>query len=1087
MFSFGRLNNLLGWLVWLIASITYLLTIEPTASFWDCGEYIACAYRLEVGHPPGAPFFMLMGRLFALFGGTDPANAARMINIMSALCSSFGILFLFWSITRLAVKVYAKEAGLLSKSQQYAVLSAGVIGALAFTFSDTYWFNAVEGEVYAMSSLFTAIVFWAILKWDEEDSRDPVAAMRWLILISYLIGISIGVHLLSLLAIPAICFAIWHKKYPYTRKGFLIAGGISIFMVYFVQNLVIPKIVKFLSDYEVFFTNRLHLGFSSGTIFFFLILVTSLVFLILYTTQKKEIHYRIGFYSAVLFSVLAVIAAPSGSGMFTRLILLGAILYAIHKYKTKTVTLHAAFLSFATLLIGYSSFFVLVIRSQANPPMDENDPENAPNMLAYLLREQYGEAPLLYGQYYNAPARPQSEFGSGDPVYAKDKTKGNYKIIDDRKNFIPKYEKEFCTIFPRMYSSQQASHISGYQYWGEVAEHHRNKTTTSPNGETETEEVPTFASNLIYFFSYQVNYMYFRYLFWNFVGRQNDVQGTTNNNMDGNWITGIKAFDDLKLDTNSNEVIYRDKKNMGRNHFYGLPLILGLLGMFFHFKRRRPDAWVVMCFFLFTGLAIILYLNQSPFQVRERDYAYVGSFYAFAIWIGLGVLSVFEYFNKKIKSIKPALITIIICLIVPVLMAANGWDDHNRSQRSLSRATAINYLQSCAPNAILFTNGDCDTFPLWYAQEVEGIRTDVRVVCSSLLQTDWYIRQMRRAAYESKPVPFTIPEEKLEGERLNIVWIDGRNPKPVNLHEALDTATSDDPLLQLDNGGEMLGVLSSRSLFTSVDTAAVIKNKVVPKQDEHRISKRMEWNLGNRRYIAKNDLMLLDLIANNNWERPIYFTSAINESCAGLTNYLQSEGITYRLTPVKQTEEEDRQGGRVNTEVMYDNILNKFQWGGMNLPGVNLDENCLRMPANLRMQMGILATALIEEGKNDKAKTILDKCLYEMPDETVPFDGTIYNICAAYYQLGDNQKGNQLARKLFSIAEGDLRVYNAQKPNRRAAYQSDIQRAQSILRGLTGLAGHYKQKELEEQFMQKLPGLLPPEDFQTQERKEVIP
>lgn len=1077
MFSFGRLNNLTGWLVWLIATLVYLFTIEPSASFWDCGEYIACAYRLEIGHPPGAPFFMLMGRLFSLFGGDDPASAARMINVMSALSSSFSILFLFWSITRLAAKFYGTNHNQLSKAQHYAVLSAGVIGALAFTFSDTFWFNAVEGEVYAMSSLFTAIVFWAVLRWEEEDGRHPAAAMRWLILISFLIGISIGVHLLSLLTIPAICFVVYYKKYPATRKGFLITGLISLCLLVFVQNLLIPKIVKFVADYEVFFTNRLHLGFSSGTLIYFLLLTVALTFFIAYTASKKETYYKIAFITAITFAGFAVFSAPSGSGMALRFLLLGGMLYAIHRYKTQTVTLHAIFMSFATLLIGYSSFFVLVIRSQANPPMDENDPENAPNMLSYLLREQYGEAPLLFGHYYNSPRKPVSEFASGDPVYGKDKNKGMYHVIDSRKNSIPTYEKDYCTFFPRMYNNQLASYAAGYRYWGNVERNHRNKTTVNEYGESEITEVPTMKANLSFFVNYQVLYMYFRYLFWNFVGRQNDTQGSTGNNMDGNWVTGIKVIDDMKLDTDTSQLLHRDQRNLARNHFFGLPLLLGFLGMIFHFRRKAKDAWIVMCFFVMTGLAIIVYLNQTPYQVRERDYAYVGSFYAFAIWIGLGVLYVFEVLSKKTEARRAALAGVLLCLIVPGVMAHQGWDDHNRSQRTLSRATAINYLESCAENAVLFTNGDCDTFPLWYAQEVEGIRTDIRVVCLSLLQTDWYIRQMRRAAYKSQALPFSIPEEKLEGERLSFVFVDGRNANAVNLKDAVDTAIQDNPAMRLDYGENPPGLLPSKRFYVDVDSASIVRSGMVDKADEGRIVKRMEWDLGGRRYIVKNDLMILDLIANNNWKRPVYFTSPSAETCVGLKDYLQSEGIAYRLTPVKQNENERQQGGRVNTSVMYNNVMNKFLWGGMNQPGANLDENCLRMPANLRMQMSSLAQALLSEGKKDQARAVLKKCMSEMPDETVPFDATMFNICLAWYQLEDMREANNLARQLFTIFENDLRIYNAQKPNRKAAYQNDIEQARGILKSLTGLAQHYKQENLSQEFMNRLSAVIPVEEL----------
>jgi tetratricopeptide (TPR) repeat protein len=1071
--EFRKLNNLLGWIVWAIATFTYCSTIEPTASFWDCGEYIACAYKLEVGHPPGAPFFLIVGRFFSLLAGGDPSLAAMMINIMSALCSSFR------TITRLGIKVYGPKIQVaeLDKPKQWAILGAGVIGALAYTFSDSFWFSAVEGEVYAMSSFFTAVAFWAILKWDEEDSVDPTGALRWLVLISYLIGLSIGVHLLNLLIIPAIGFIIYFKKYKFTWKGFIIAGISSVLVLGVVQNLIIPKVVKFVSDYEVFFTNKLNFGFNTGTVFFFFLLAFSLISLIIYTATKQEKYYKMGFYAACLFSALAVIVAPSGKGMFMRLVMLGGLLYAIRHFKQKTVTLNAIFLSLATLLIGYSSFFVLVIRSQANPPMDENDPENAPNMLSYLLREQYGDWPVLYGQYYNAPTRPRSEFGSGDPVYIKDKEHNKYKVADSRKNSIAKYEKEFCTIFPRMWSSQ-GHHEAGYKYWGNVAENNRRKMVENRNGEAETVEIPTMGANLRYFFKYQINYMYMRYFYWNFVGRQNDVQGVVNNNMEGNWVSGIKAVDDFKLGTDTSQKIYRDRNNFANNHFYALPLILGLLGMFFHFKQNKPDAWVVLSFFLLTGLAIVVYLNQTPYQPRERDYAYVGSFYAFAIWIGFGVLYLYDLLSKKMAGTRVAIGSTALCLIVPGIMAKEGWNDHDRSLRTLSRDVAINYLQSCAPNAIIFTNGDNDTFPLWYAQEVEGIRTDVRVVNLSLLQTDWYIRQMRRAAYESMPVPFTIPEEKLEAEKLSYLLVNRQNSTPVELKRALQAALSDDLSLKYDTGGDYLDVLPGRSLYVDVDKEQVLKNGVISLADTARLATRISWDLGGRNYIIKNDLMVLDLIANNNWERPIYFAVTTGDDAyVGLKRYFQLEGLAYRFVPIRQSQQEEDQGGRVNTEVMYDNIMNKFLWGGMDKPGVNLDENCMRMASNLRMQMSILAGALISEGNNKKAREVLDKCLAVMPDENIPYDATIYTVCGAYYEMGETKKANELAKKLFDIFEGDLKIYLSQKPNNRVSYGRDINHAKEILKRLTGLSQQFKQDELTKDFITRLQGVLSPDDL----------
>jgi hypothetical protein len=1076
--SFKKYNNIIGWVIWAVATVTYCCTIEPTASFWDCGEYIACAYKLEVGHPPGAPFFLLIGRFFSLLGGGDPAKAGMMINIMSALSSSFTILFLFWTITRIGIRTLAQRVDQLSQGQQWGVLGAGIVGGLAYTFSDSFWFSAVEGEVYAMSSFFTAIVFWAILKWDEEDSTNPVGALRWMVLISYLVGLSIGVHLLNLLVIPAIVFVIYFKKYKFTWKGFFYAGISSVLILGLIQNLIIPKIVKFVSDYEVFFTNKLHMGYNTGTILFFILLIIAITYFIMYTVTKSEKHYKIGLYSFIAFSLLAVVSSPSGGGMATRLITLGGFAYLINKYKTQTITLNAIFLSFATLLIGYSSFFVLVIRSQANTPMDENDPENATNMLSYLLREQYGDFPLTYGQYYNAPTLPRSEFGSGDPIYAKDETNGKYKIIDDRKNSIPKYDPAFCTIFPRMYSSQ-AHHESAYKYWGNVVEHHKNKVMEDRNEGTTTVEIPTFAANMNYFFSYQFSFMYWRYFMWNFAGRQNDVQGLMKNTMEGNWISGIQGLDDARLDTDTSQVIYRDKNNFAHNEFYMLPFLLGLLGMWFNFKKNKQSAWVVMCFFLLTGMAIVVYLNQTPYQPRERDYAYVGSFYAFAIWIGLGVLFVYEMLSKKMAGMGAAIGSGALCMVVPFIMAKEGWNDHDRSLRSLSRDVAIDYLQSCAPNAILFTNGDNDTFPLWYAQEVEGIRTDVRVVNLSLLQTDWYINQMRRAAYDSKPVPFTLPEEKYQASLREVVWFTNQDPKPMELKKAIDFISSDDPQNKIDNGsGDLFDVLPTKNLYVDVNPEQIKKNRVIDIKDTSRLAKQIKLDLGGRTHLIKNDIMVLDLVAHNDWTRPIYFAVTTgDEAYVGLKKYFQLEGLAYRFVPIEQTENEEAQGGKVNTDVMYDNLMNKFLWGGMDKKGVNLDENCVRMVGNLRMQMGVLAGALINEGKDKKAKEVLDKCLAVMPDENVPYDATIFTICAAYYQIKEVEKANALAKKLFEICEGDLKIFNAQRGNHRVAFGREINQAKEILKRLTGLTSQFKQENLSKDFMQRMSSIIPPEEL----------
>lgn len=1083
--QFKKLNNIIGWLVFAIATFTYCATIEPTASFWDCGEYIACAYKLEVGHPPGAPFFLLVGRLFALLAGGDPALAGKMINIMSALCSSFTILFLYWSITRLSIKMILKPGEQFTVSKQWAVLGAGIVGGLAYTFSDSFWFSAVEGEVYAMSSFFTALVFWAILKWEAEDTSNPVGAMRWLVLIAYLMGLSIGVHLLNLLTIPAICFIYYFKKYPFTWKTFIYTGLISLVLLGGIQNIMIPKIVKFAADYEIFFVNKLGMGFNIGSIIYFVLLFVSLTGLIMYTVNKKESFYKLGFYTGFVFALLAAVSAYSASGIVTRIIVLGGLLYGIHYLKSKNInTLNVILISFTTLIIGYSSFFVLIIRSQANTPMDENDPENAITMLSYLNREQYGDWPLVKGQYYNAPTKSQQYFGDGEPVYAKDEKAKKYKITDDRKRSIPVYEEEYTTLFPRMWS-QQGNHEAAYRYWGDVQKHHRTKVKQNEQtGEMEEVQIPTFMANMTYFVKYQVCYMYLRYFAWNFIGRQNDIQGLNANPLEGNWKTGIKGFDDVLLDSDTSLVPHQASNNKASNSFFALPFLLGLLGFAFQYKKDKANMWVVALLFLLNGFAVVFYLNQYPYQPRERDYAYVASFYAFAFWIGFGVLFIFDLLSKKGNGKSAVAISIGLGLVIPALMGAQGWDDHNRAKRTMSRDFAVNYLNTCAPNAILFTNGDNDTFPLWYAQEVEGIRTDVRVVNLSLLQTDWYINQMRRAAYESAPVPFTIPAEKYVQGTRDVVYIMDKGTGAMDLRKAIDFVESDDIANKYEGYGKPLDYLPSKTFYIPVDSNAVMREKVISVKDTARLAKNIKWTI-NRQYLTKNDLMVLDLVAHNNWKRPIYFAVTTGaEAYLGMEDYFQLEGLAYRLTPIKNTEAEMQQGGRVNTDIMYDNIMNKFVWGGLDKEGVNLDENCTRMASNMRMQMATLAGALISKGQKQKAEKVLDLCIAKIPDENVRYEATLYTIIAGYYQIGNMKKATELSTKLFDIYENDLKVYNAQKPIHRAAFNREIGQAKEIMKRLVMLAEQFKQEAYSKELMKRLSANVPMDELMEEQRQQ---
>ncbi len=1021
--NYQRLNNIVGWGVFLVAAFVYLSTMEATASFWDCGEYIACAYKLEVGHPPGAPLFLLIGRVFSLMAFGDTSKVGAMVNSMSALCSAFTILFLFWSITALARKIVDKT-GELTTGRMYAVLGSGTVGALAYTFSDSFWFSAVEGEVYAMSSFFTAITFWAITRWERE--ADEPHANRWIILIAYLIGLAVGVHLLNLLVIPAVVFIYYFKKFEtISRKGVIITSAISVFILGGIQGGVIPLIVKLAAWFEIKAVNSVGLPFNSGTILYAVLLVGGIVFGLMYTIKK---------------------AKPIANTVI---------------------------LCFTVILIGYSSFLVLVIRSQANTPMDENNPENAVNLLSYLNREQYGTWPILYGQYFSAPQDPKDPSRDGNPVYAQDKKVGKYVVIDDRKGSIPNYDDRFCTLFPRMWSSQQ-NHVTGYRNWTNPRNYQHISVTNPQTGEPESLEKPTFGQNLYFFFAYQTGWMYTRYFLWNFVGRQSDIQGH-GNSADGNWISGITPFDKARLGPQTGLPDGADN-NKARNTLFGLPFILGLLGLWYQLKKDNKNFTVVALLFFFTGIAIVVYLNQKPFEPRERDYAYAGSFYAFAFWIGLGVLAIYDFLEKKMNQTRSVLVATGLCLLaVPAVMAKEEWNDHDRSHRTIARDFAYNYLNSCAPNAILFTNGDNDTFPLWYAQEVEGIRTDVRVICLELLNTDWYIDQLVHKAYDSDPVPFSLTKAQYQqGSREAVLFKDRGIKGFIPVKDLVEFAKNDDADHKLEMGGGVsYNYFPTKNMSVPVDSATVVNNGTVPKALVNRIVKSIDWTMtGN--YVQKNHLMVLDLLAHNDWKRPVYFAAtAPPKSYLNLAPYLQLEGLAYRLVPIKQNPEQQQPEGRINTEVMYDNIMNKFKWGGMDKPGVFLDNVFISSCAlNIRQRCGALANALIEEGKKDKAIKVLDKCLQVTPQENVPYDVTMYAITMGYYQAGALDKASALSKKLFTNYESNIRYYYSFDRKEIPTFGSDPETAQDIMERLIYFANNFKQtalsKELEDRYTKLL-------------------
>lgn len=1008
MKRYNLFNNVFGWVSFLIAAVVFLLTIEPTVSFWDCGEFITTSFKFEVGHPPGAPIFMIIGRFFTLFGG--PESAAKLINALSGLASAFTIMFLFWTITHLAKKLVVRKNE-ITTGQTIAIIASGFVGALAYTFSDTFWFSAVEGEVYATSSLMTAIVFWAILKW--ENVADEPNANRWLIFIAYIIGLSIGVHLLNLLAIPAIVFVYYFKKYEVTRKGAIVAFATSIVILGVIMYGIIPGVVTVASWFELLFVNSFGLPYHSGMLFYSAALIAAIVFGIWYTAKKQKVVWNT--------------------------IILGV----------------------TVILIGYSSFALIIIRSAAKPPMDQNSPNDAFSLLSYLNREQYGERPLFYGHFYNSPLNAQNRYSEGKPIYSQ--IDGEYKITNNRVS--PNYEDKFNTLFPRMWSTMEDSHADDYVEWGKVKGNriqHKNE-----RGENDVIIKPTFAENLRFFFNYQVIHMYWRYFMWNFAGRQDDIQ-SHGSVIHGNWISGIKFIDEIRLGDQDN-LPERFASNKARNTYYFLPFILGLLGVFFQYKNGeegKKGLWVVFLMFFMTGLAIVVYLNQYPHQPRERDYAYAGSFYAFAIWIGLGVLAISEGLKKFLpESVSAGIAGVLALVLVPGILAAENWDDHDRSDRYTARDFGANYLKTCQPNGILFTNGDNDTFPLWYNQEVEGVRTDVRVCNLSYLQTDWYINQMRMQAYESAPVPFSIaPEKYIQGTRDVVYLMD--NPritrKTVGLKEAIDFIADENPATKLQQA-ENAAYIPKKLLSFKIDKEAVIRNKVVRPEDYDKIVDTITIDLTGKNYLGKDEMMILDLLATNNWERPIYWAITVGrDKYLNLQDYFQVEGFAYRFVPIKGKSAPDRLVfGNVATDLMYDNLMNKFKWGNMNSPDVYIDENNMRMMTNIRNSFNRLASALIEEGKKDSAIAVIDRCFELIPSEIVQFEYFSLELADSYFNAGATEKGKAVLEHAFESFNDDLSYYFSldQKYVQTKSINEEIQRSLYYMQRMERSARNYGDME----------------------------
>jgi len=944
--TFRRWNNITGWFMFLFSATVYLLTVEPTVSFWDCGEFILSAFRLQVGHPPGAPLFIMVGRIATLFAGGDASRAALMVNMLSAICSAFAIMFLFWTITHLVRRVFTRSSALESKNIP-AIIGSGLIGSMAYTFSDTFWFSAVEGELYAVSSLCTGLVFWGMLKWEEES--DQPTAGRWIILVAYIMGLGLGIHRLNLLVIPVLVFVYYFKKYEVTTggiiKAFLVAAGMLWLMVF----VLIPGIPKTAGWFELLFVNVFGLPYNSGLLIFIAALAAVLVFGIRYSIKKQK------------------------------------------------VVLNYIMTSLTVIMIGHASYAMIMIRSSARPPMNQNNPSDIFSLSYYINMQQYGSSPKFYGPYYSAPPLDVKKVIAG-----YNKVNGKYEPYYHPEY---KYDKKFETIFPRMYSPDP-DHKSAYEYWGKVTG--RKYTVGSGSGK-EILVCPTFGENLRFFFRYQTGFMYLRYLMWNFAGRQNDIQGN-GNKIYGNWISGIKFLDTARL--GDQETLPGDlKNNPGRNKYYLLPFLIGIAGILWQYKRDKNGLVLVLTFFIMTGVAIIIYLNQYPNQPRERDYAYAGSFYAFAIWIGTGFMFLYELFQKYINSRISALFTFLLLMAAcPILMAVENWDDHDRSDRYTARDIGANYLESCAPNSILFTYGDNDSFPVWYVQDVEEVRTDVRVANLSYIQAGWYIEMMRQKAFRSDPLPLSLgPEKYLEGVRTQIP-VSKRLDKPVDIREIVRFAGLDDRkyLIDLTGRGDYVNYLPTNKLLINVDSSVVFSNGTVKEYFRDRLLSPMIWEYSDADAF-KGDLAIMDLIATNNWKRPIYFSTTVPSSqYKGLEKYFIQEGMAYRVAPVKTDDPEAGEFGMIDPFVMYDNMMNKFKWGNAADPTVYLDENNRRMLSNFRRIFGDLGKALLETGDTVRAIKVVRKGLEIVPSEKLPNDFFTIGLAEVLIRAGEKGEGEKL-------------------------------------------------------------------------------
>ena len=1042
-FNFKKWNLILGWFAFLIAFITYSLTVEPTVSFWDAGEYILTSSKLQVGHPPGAPFFQMMGAFFSIFA-TDPTQIGLMINMMSATASAFTILFMFWSIV-LLIKQVVKNNNESSKGQNAAILGAAFVGSLSFAFTDSFWFNAVETEVYAMATLIMAVLFYLGLRWGN-DMFTP-RGNKWLILISFVVGLSFGVHFMGLLTIPAIGLIYYFKNYKtITVKNFVLANLAGIAVLLFVFKLLAPNILRYFSALEIFFVNSVGLPFNSGSIIAFVLLVGFIIFGIRYTRKKNYVN------------------------------------------------LNTALLCITFVVVGFSSWLMLPIRANANVTVNENNPSSARELLAYYNLEQYPKTHLFYGPQFTdqyAGLDENQPYVDDKPKYEKDKTTGKYVVVNDFKNGSQNYNSKHASLLPRMWSSEHAENYmmysgfldfsikTDYQMQNDLRSVINDFKNSVANGEVDYEdyhsflkkygryidiEKPSLIKNIYYLFDYQIGYMYWRYFMWNFTGRQDDIQGKMD--LHGNWISGFDSLDEYFLGISQDNLPGDVINNKARNTYYFLPLLLGLIGLFFLFNRDKKLFWTMLVFFLFTGIAIQVYTNVRPFEPRERDYSLVGSFYVFALWIGFGVFAIYEKLSSFSKTSLLAPIVSLVCLIaVPGILISQNWDDHDRSKRETAHAMAIQYLESCGPNAIIFTIGDNDTFPLWYAQEIEGVRRDVRVVCTSLFNVDWYIDQMKRKAYESAPIPSSLTHEQYKYGTRDYIIKEVVTQDTLSLNQFLGFITSDDArtkykhVLQqqgYDTSGQRNQDLNANYLPTEnvripVDKATVLRNGIVKAKDSSLIVPYIDIKIKGAA-LYKNRLMMLDIIANNNWERPIYFTGGAfgDEDYIWMKDYLQLDGLVYKLVPIKTPVEKNNpfDMGRIDTDKMYD-MVTSWDWGNNGDPKMYHDVETRKNSLTYRGNLARLIEALIQEDKLERAEEVADLAMAKMPVDMFGFYTLLEPYIGAYYELEATDKARDLYMDVSRKYQESLSYYSDLSEQNQSKYiqaiYSDIERYRSLV------------------------------------------